>query len=86
MVVTFGDITQRLIAYGADGPVGFELCGADPGSCRYANAALQADRVVLSAPSQAAQVRVRYCWANSPVCTLYDESRLPAGPFEIKIE
>lgn len=86
VVVTFGDITQRLIAYGADGPVGFELCGADPGSCRYANAALQADRVVLSAPSQAAQVRVRYCWANSPVCTLYDESRLPAGPFEIKIE
>lgn len=86
VVVTFGDVTERLIAYGAEGPIGFELCGADPDSCRYANAAVQADRVTLSAPNQGAPVRVRYCWANSPVCTLYDESRLPAGPFEIKVE
>lgn len=86
MVVTFGDVTDRLIAYGAEGPVGFELCGADPGSCRYANAVLQADRVVLNTPNPVAPVRVRYCWADSPVCTLYDESRLPAGPFEIKVE
>jgi sialate O-acetylesterase len=86
VVVTFGDITKRLIAYGADGPIGFELCGAGPGSCRYANAVIQTDRVVLDAPNQVAPVKVRYCWANSPVCTLYDESHLPAGPFEIKVE
>ncbi|CEH57476.1 hypothetical protein XACJK48_8510001 [Xanthomonas citri pv. citri] len=29
--------------------------------------------------------RVRYCWADSPVCTLYDRSGLPAGPFEFPI-
>jgi sialate O-acetylesterase len=30
---------------------------------------------------------VRYCWAESPVCTLYDaKNGLPAGPFEIAIQ
>jgi sialate O-acetylesterase len=28
---------------------------------------------------------VRYCWGDSPVCTLYDTSGLPAGPFETPI-
>ena len=26
--------------------------------------------------------RVRYCWGESPVCTVFDGSGLPAGPFE----
>ena len=30
--------------------------------------------------------RVRYCWGGGPICTLYDESGLPAGPFELAIE
>ena len=29
--------------------------------------------------------RVRYCWADSPLCNLYDEAGLPVGPFEIGI-
>ncbi len=29
--------------------------------------------------------RVRYCWSESPVCTLYDESGLPAGPFQLDV-
>jgi hypothetical protein len=28
IVVSFGDVTKGLVAYGADGPVGFALCGA----------------------------------------------------------
>jgi sialate O-acetylesterase len=85
VVVTFGDVQQRLIAYGARGPIGFELCGGEPLSCQYADADLRDDRVTLRAPGVAVATRVRYCWADSPVCTLYDESRLPAGPFEIAI-
>ena len=38
VVVRFGDVSGELVAYGADGPVGFELCGAAPGTCRYASA------------------------------------------------
>jgi len=85
VVVTFGDVEKRLIAYGAPGPIGFELCGATPGSCRYAQAELQGTRVLLRETTVTAPTRVRYCWADSPICTLYDEVPLPAGPFEIAI-
>ena len=85
VVVTFGDVEQHLLAYGAPGPVGFELCGAEVGSCRYASAELQGSRVLLRAPAVSAPTRVRYCWADSPICTLYDAVPLPAGPFEIPV-
>jgi len=84
VVVTFGDVADRLIAYGAAGPIGFELCSA--AACRYANALLEGDRVALHVQADESPTRVRYCWADSPVCTLFDESRLPAGPFEIEVQ
>ncbi|HET9445781.1 MAG TPA: sialate O-acetylesterase [Steroidobacteraceae bacterium] len=85
VVVTFGDVADRLIAYSADGPIGFELCARDAGSCRYSKASIAGDRVYLDAAGFAA-TRVRYCWADSPVCTLFDTARLPAGPFQIEVE
>jgi sialate O-acetylesterase len=86
VVVTFGGVADRLIAYGADEPIGFELCTADAGSCRYARASIAGERVYLDAAAFAAATRVRYCWADSPICTLFDTSRLPAGPFQIEIQ
>ncbi len=85
VVVEFGDVTDGLVAYGADGPIGFELCGADAGSCRYARAQIRTNRITLDAPAAHAATRVRYCWADSPVCTLFDGAGLPAGPFELPI-
>ena len=85
VAVRFGDIGDGLLAYGADGPVGFELCGDDAGSCRYASARIRGDEVLLRADVAAAS-RVRYGWADSPVVTLYDGAGLPAGPFEIPIK
>ena len=29
--------------------------------------------------------KVRYCWGDSPICTLSDASTMPASPFEIVI-
>jgi sialate O-acetylesterase len=84
VVVRFGDVANRLIAYGAAGPIGFEVCTA--GRCRYASAELERDRVTLTLQDNESPTRVRYCWADSPVCTLFDESRLPAGPFEIEVQ
>jgi sialate O-acetylesterase len=84
--VRFKDVTDALIVYGANHPVGFELCGAAEGSCHYADADVHGDTVTLHADLPAAEIaRVRYCWADSPVCTLYDHSGLPAGPFEMSL-
>jgi sialate O-acetylesterase len=47
---------------------------------------LEGDRVALHVRADESPTRVRYCWADSPVCTLFDESRLPAGPFEIEVQ
>lgn len=85
VVVRFGDVGSGLVAYGADGPIGFELCAAGADTCRYADARIEGDHVSLRASVPAA-TRVRHCWADSPICTLYDDAGLPAGPFELPVE
>lgn len=85
IVVTFGDVEGELLAYGAQRPNGFELCGADQDSCRYVDASIEGDRVWLELGDRRTPTRVRFGWADSPVCTLYDKSGLPAGPFELPI-
>ncbi|PTN55730.1 sialate O-acetylesterase [Stenotrophomonas panacihumi] len=85
VVLGFDQIENGLVAYSAARPIGFELCGAAAGSCRYADARIDGARVVLDVPDGFASARVRYCWADSPVCTLYDGNGLPAGPFEIPV-
>lgn len=85
VAVTFGDVTNGLVAYGAERPIGFELCSASAGACRYADAEIRGDTVLLRAPIAGA-VRVRYGWADNPVVTLFDGAGLPAGPFEIEIK
>ena len=86
IAVVFGDVTGRLITYNASRPIGFELCGSGPNTCQYADAEINNDRVMLSGPNATAATRVRYCWADSPVCTLFDAARLPAGPFQIEVQ
>jgi sialate O-acetylesterase len=85
VVVAFGDVSGALVAYGAQGPIGFELCGPGAGSCRYATAELRGNAVVLRAPDVIDATRVRHGWADSPVVTLFDGAGLPAGPFEMAI-
>lgn len=86
VTLDFGDVTGTLVAYSDSHPTAFELCGTTPGSCHYALADLDGERVVLHVPPAAGAVtRVRYCWGDSPICTLYDQAGLPAGPFEIPI-
>jgi sialate O-acetylesterase len=84
VTVLFKNVDERLVAYSADTAIGFELCGERQGSCRFVPAALTGASVTLPAGAGPA-TRVRYCWADSPVCNLYDESGLPAGPFELRI-
>jgi sialate O-acetylesterase len=86
VALEFADVTGKLVTYSAAKPIGFELCGSAPKSCEFADARIQGNRVLLSSGNAASATRVRFCWADSPVCTLYDEAQLPAGPFQIEVE
>ncbi len=80
VTVSFKDVTGSLVAYNGE-PNAFELC--DAVACHWARARLASDHVTLS--DAGAATRLRYCWGDSPVCTLTDGSGLPAGPFELSI-
>jgi sialate O-acetylesterase len=84
ITVEFGDIGKGLVVYGHNQPIGFEVCGDAPGSCRFAEAQLTGSRVKIAA--DATSTRVRYLWADSPICTLFDASGIPVGPFELKLQ
>ena len=87
IVVQFDDVQGHLAAYGARDVVGFEVCAASPGACRFAEGIANGNSVRIDASEAATTIaRVRYCWADSPVCTLYDEAGLPASPFELAIQ
>ncbi len=83
--VRFDGLEGHLVAYSHEAPIGFELCEKSADSCHFADARTERDTVILAVPSGMSPTRVRYCWGDSPVCTLYDESGLPAGPFEIEV-
>ena len=59
---------------------GFVIAGAD-GKFAFADGRIDGRGVVLSSPSVARPVAVRYGWAMNPVCTLYNGAGLPAVPF-----
>jgi sialate O-acetylesterase len=72
---------------GAADPSGFELCGATQASCRFVRAQLRdGGKVALSDADARGATRVRFCWADSPLCNLYDSANLPVGPFELPVQ
>jgi sialate O-acetylesterase len=86
VAVDFYDVEGGLVAYSHEGPIGFELCGDTPETCRYADATIEGNRVLLVVPRDGSMpTHVRYGWADAPVCTLFDRSGLPAGPFNLAI-
>ena len=59
---------------------GFEVAGAD-GKFVPAMAKIDGDTIVASSDAVPAPLEVRYGWANSPECNLFDGEWLPASPF-----
>jgi len=84
--VTFsGD--PRLIVNGSLDPNAFQVCGMEQASCRFVRARVTGETAVtLESGEGAKPTRVRYCWADSPACNLYDSHGEPVGPFEIDIK
>ena len=59
---------------------GFEVAGED-GKFSAAAAKIDGETVVASSPDVPNPVYVRYGWANSPECNLFNGEELPASPF-----
>lgn len=86
VIVDFTGIDGKLVAVNAAEPIGFELCGPTEQTCRFASAAIHGSAVAISVPRGMNPTRARYCWADGPVCTLYDTTRIPAVPFELSLK
>jgi sialate O-acetylesterase len=85
--LTLGDFDGQLVVIGSRDPAGFELCGPAQASCHFVRAQLGEGGVVSLedlAPEKA--TRVRFCWADAPLCNLFDTEGLPVGPFELTID
>lgn len=83
--VSFTEIGGGLVAKGGT-PGGFEIAGAD-GKFVAAEARIDGDAVVVSAPTVTAPVQVRYAWANWPEqANLYNPAGLPAAPFRVELK
>ncbi|MGA9070489.1 MAG: sialate O-acetylesterase [Terracidiphilus sp.] len=59
---------------------GFEVAGAD-GVFSPATAKIEGATVVASSAAVPEPMQIRYGWANSPQCNLYNGDGLPASPF-----
>lgn len=59
---------------------GFAVAGADR-KFHWAEARIDGDTVVVSSRDVPSPVAVRYAWADSPVCNLFNKDGLPASPF-----
>jgi sialate O-acetylesterase len=73
------DHAKGLMAKGGE-ITGFEVAGKD-GKFFPATARIEGATVVATSPSVAEPVYVRYGWANSPLCKLFNGEGLPASPF-----
>lgn len=73
------DHAEGLITKGG-AVTGFEIAGKD-GHFAPATATIDGTTVVVSSPDVPVPVRVRYGWANSPQCNLFNSEGLPASPF-----
>ena len=60
---------------------GFAICGADR-KWVWADAVIERNTVVVSAPEVREPVAVRYAWADNPTCNLYNKEGLPCSPFQ----
>ena len=83
--LSFTNVEGGLVTYSSLRPIGFELCGEQAGSCRFVDARLEGDRVLID-PASGPASRLRYCWGDSPSCNLHDRSGLPVGPFEAALQ
>ncbi len=86
MQIVGSDIKIRFLHSGAglearEGPLkGFSIAGADR-KFHWASARIDGESIMVSSSDVTSPVAVRYGWAGSPECNLYNKEGLPASPF-----
>ncbi|WP_202424186.1 sialate O-acetylesterase [Duganella lactea] len=83
IVIAFRDNGGGLVTYSSDRAIGFEVCAG--AACRYAEARVAGDTVVLPGAAGADVTRVRYAWADAPFVNLFSGDDLPAAPFQLEL-
>jgi sialate O-acetylesterase len=73
------DHAKGLMAKGGE-LTGFEVAGVDR-KFVAATATIDGETVLVASPSVTEPMFVRYGWANSPQCNLFNGEGLPASPF-----
>jgi sialate O-acetylesterase len=78
--VRFSHLGSGLEAQGGGELRGFAIAGADR-KFHWAEARMEGDSVVVSSREVPSPLGVRYAWADSPLCNLFNRDGLPASPF-----
>lgn len=78
--LSFDHIDGGLVAKDGSALAGFAIAGDDK-KFVWADAKIFGDTVIVSSPSVAKPVAVRYAWADNPPSSLYNKANLPAVPF-----
>jgi sialate O-acetylesterase len=84
VAVSFDHVGAGLVIYEYHRPVGFQICDAAK-RCSFVHAIQNKDEIDLDVAHIRDAATVRYCWADSPICNVYNSEGLPAVPFEIPI-
>jgi hypothetical protein len=84
IVVSFRDTGGGLATYSSDRANAFEVCAGT--ACRYAEARVAGDTVVLPGVAAPGVTQVRYGWADAPFVNLFGGDDLPAAPFQLDVK
>ena len=83
IVIAFRDTGGGLVTYSSDRAIGFEACEGT--ICRYADARVDGDKVVLPDAGKAGITRVRYAWADAPFVNLFSADDQPVATFQLDV-
>lgn len=84
VTLRFTGVSGALHALGAAQAIGFQLCGAAAGSCRYAAGTVSGSEIALAGDGQPV-THVRYAWDDAPATNLADDARMPVGTFDVPV-
>lgn len=82
--VSFAHVAQGLMVTEAKRPVGFQVCDKS-WNCRFVDAMQDKNEIDIDLSGISDAATVRYCWADFPLCNVYNSEGLPAVPFEMAI-
>jgi sialate O-acetylesterase len=84
VAVRFANLAKGFAVYESNRPIGFQVCDKAK-HCRFVDATRNKDEITLDVSHIRDAATVRYCWADSPICNVYNSEGLPTVPFELPI-